>query len=507
MTLYRVRQYGLEQGALEITGKPSRSFAEAGDRAGVAAALNNMAVSLGNENDISGARKLYEEALAIRREIGDKKGMSGSLNNIAILLKEKGDLSGAQKMHEEALAIRREVGNKSEVALSLNNIGVVLFEQDRLTEATRRYEESLAISREVGEKRGMVRALHNLAIVLKDQGKLADANKLHEQSLSIRREIGDKRGVPLVLHHMGIVLFEQGSLAAAKKNCEEALELERGFNQKRGIAFDLLLLGELLLAEGNLAGARKNHEEALAIRRELGEKRSVAESQLDLGVLALEEGQPTEAEGLIRKALDEFQRERGAAEARGHVVLAQALLAQNRTQDAEKAIERATELAGKSETLRARLSVAITGARVLAASGQSGEALGRLEAVLAETKKTGLVPLQFEARLALGEVEVKSFGTAGRDRLRALEKDARVKGFGLIARKAAAHVRSESTKSNHHGDTGREKKLADHSQCVTTQTTEAPSFFIFCSAEKQAARNRNRITISPLLPAATLLSF
>ena len=47
--------------------------------------------------------------------------------------------------------------------------------------------------------------------------------------------------------------------------------------------------------------------------------------------------------------------------------------------------------------------------------------------------------LQFEAALALGQIEIEAGKTsAGRARLQALEKDATAHGFLLIAKKAAA---------------------------------------------------------------------
>ena len=60
-----------------------------------------------------------------------------------------------------------------------------------------------------------------------------------------------------------------------------------------------------------------------------------------------------------------------------------------------------------------------------------------LEAVLTEAKKYGYLIYEYQARLALGEVEMKSGkATAGRARLAALDKDATRTGFLLIARKA-----------------------------------------------------------------------
>ena len=61
----------------------------------------------------------------------------------------------------------------------------------------------------------------------------------------------------------------------------------------------------------------------------------------------------------------------------------------------------------------------------------------QLDAVLAEAKKYGYLIYEYQARLALGEAEMKSGKTAaGRARLIALDKDATRAGFLLIARKA-----------------------------------------------------------------------
>ena len=95
-----------------------------------------------------------------------------------------------------------------------------------------------------------------------------------------------------------------------------------------------------------------------------------------------------------------------------------------------------------AEFAQLAVNAGCTPAWVQAASGQAsdlGHASESLEAVLAEALKTRMIPQQFEARLALGEIELKSGKTPkGRARLVALEKDANDKGFLLIARKAAS---------------------------------------------------------------------
>ena len=60
-----------------------------------------------------------------------------------------------------------------------------------------------------------------------------------------------------------------------------------------------------------------------------------------------------------------------------------------------------------------------------------------LEGVLAEAKKYGYLNYEYQARLALGEIEIKvGKAVAGRARLAALRQDAIRAGFLLLARKA-----------------------------------------------------------------------
>jgi hypothetical protein len=62
-----------------------------------------------------------------------------------------------------------------------------------------------------------------------------------------------------------------------------------------------------------------------------------------------------------------------------------------------------------------------------------------LESARPEASRYGYVGFELEARLRLGELELRSGkATAGRARLQQLQSDARNKGFLLIARKANA---------------------------------------------------------------------
>jgi tetratricopeptide (TPR) repeat protein len=209
---------------------------------------------------------------------------------------------------------------------------------------------------------------------------------------------------------------------------------------KRRFSYAHSYLGDVARAEGDLAEARIEYQEALRLDQETGNKGDAAEITVALTDLSVEEGRPGDAEASIRHALAEFEAEKLADDRIwAQVVLTQALLSQGQTAEAQNEVGHVKVIAGKSQNRDVRLLTAITAGRVNTALGKYGSAKSNLQAVFAEAAKYGFVGRQFEARLGIGECEMKSgHVAAGRARLVSLEKDATSKGFLLIAHKAHA---------------------------------------------------------------------
>src|SRR5262249_43540658 len=74
-----------------------------------AGALNGAGVLAYRQGDYAAARSLYEESLAIRRELDDWRGIAASLNNLGVLAHEEGDYAAARPLYEESLALRRKL--------------------------------------------------------------------------------------------------------------------------------------------------------------------------------------------------------------------------------------------------------------------------------------------------------------------------------------------------------------------------------------------------------------
>jgi serine/threonine protein kinase/tetratricopeptide (TPR) repeat protein len=390
--------------------------------------------------DPAKARSAYEEAQQIYAAAGNRADVAKVSSNIGNLLRKHGDLAGAKARYEEALAVFREVGNPFAATAVLNNIGNVLALQGDLEGAKRAQEQALALSEELGHKKGMAEAQGMLGMVLVAEGSKAEAKRRFQESITNAREIGDRVILSQALRGLGSLLREEGDLAAAKESFQQELAIHRDTGDQTGIAQDLHNLGLVLLDQGDLTGARKSAERALAVSQQLGDNGGAAHYKISLASLALAEGRPSEAEALIRQAVEQLPaRHRVDVEAGAWAILSKSLLAQGEAGKAQEALARAVELAGKIKVRVLDLEVAIVSARIRAAMGNFAEAKKSLRATLAGAERYGVLRCQLQARLALGEIDMKSgHSVAGRAQLQATERDATAHGFGLIARNAVA---------------------------------------------------------------------
>ncbi|MGA2737518.1 MAG: tetratricopeptide repeat protein [Bryobacteraceae bacterium] len=399
---WALERLGQLQQATAVLGQAEKVFARAGDNAGAAQTLHSMAGALYDQGDLTGARKLYEESLSVFRKSGDRRHVASNLNASANIFYEQGNLAAAEKGYEEALSIQREIGTKDDVAGTLGNI----------------------------------------ANVLDGEGDLAGARKMHEEALRNFREVADKRGTASTLSNLGGLLLEQGDLAGARSFYEQGLKICLETGHRRGQGYALAGLGRIALARGDIAEARRRMEEALSIRSEMGDEFNTAVSRVDLAVVAMEEGRPADAEAPLRKAGEVFHKAKSDEdEAGAYAALAQSLAARGKESDAIAAVRRARALLSAGTSFPVRFAVDLAQARADAGSAPAAVADSRkqLESALAQAIQHGFVGSEYELRLALGELEVRSGNAAeGRAMLVELANKAGAKGFGLISRKALA---------------------------------------------------------------------
>jgi predicted ATPase/class 3 adenylate cyclase len=195
-----------------------------------AEALNGAGLLAMNQLDYAAAWELYEESLAIRRELGDKQGVAGSLNNLGIVARGRGDYALARSLYEEALSINRELSNRVWEAYNLANLGIVAQALGDYPAATALQEESLGIKRELGDRRAIALSLYSLGHLAYEQKDYSAARALLRDSLEVCREVGDLVCMAACFRVLGEALAVLGSWSAAAQlwGAAERLEGETG---------------------------------------------------------------------------------------------------------------------------------------------------------------------------------------------------------------------------------------------------------------------------------------
>jgi hypothetical protein len=92
-----------------------------GDRKAVAYSLIHLGQTVRfGENNTTQARGLYEESLAICRELGHRQGIADAITNLANLALDERDYALAGSLVRESLATYRELENVWAMAIGLN---------------------------------------------------------------------------------------------------------------------------------------------------------------------------------------------------------------------------------------------------------------------------------------------------------------------------------------------------------------------------------------------------
>ncbi|HSZ64451.1 MAG TPA: tetratricopeptide repeat protein [Terriglobales bacterium] len=426
----------------EAASRAALKAQASGQRLVLAQALNQEGAAFRYQDREDKSNAALQDAQRTYTEAGDRLGAAGATMGLATNLYQHGDLSGSRQLNEQALAVFREVGSQRNTATSLLNIAIGLYDQGDLAGAQKLYEEALSIQREIGDKDSQANTLNSIANVLADKGDQAGAKAKYEEALAAFRETGSQFQIAMTMGNIGELYLDQGDLPEAKKMFEQALVIKRSLHNRHSEAYTLSALGDLLLYEGDIPAARKAHEDALAIRTQLGEKGRAEEDSMALARLTLEDGHPEAALDDARKAAVDFHAQNQADyEAAAHTLIALCLLQSGKLAEAKQEIQQAQKMV-KTDDHVAHLPVAIASARIATASGDLATARKILDEALAEATKANLLFFQYDARLALGEWEIKSGKVAaGRARLTTLEKDAEGRGFLLIARMAATALK------------------------------------------------------------------
>jgi predicted ATPase/class 3 adenylate cyclase len=315
---YKQADYPRARGELE---ESITLFREAGPegRRGLAYALIMLGELAEYQGDMGQPPSLFQEGAALFRDQGDKWGLALSLHGLgvtrnpthlgALSLRWSGlttqatdDLAPARSLYEESLALFRELEDKWAQTMPLGSLGNVAFCQGDRVMGRALFEESLAIQREFRDKLGVAWSLFFLGHAALDQDDYERAATLYEESQALYREIDNKQGISGLSGDLAEVARRQGDFGQAARLNAEYVTGRRELGNRQLLANALEGQARLAWSQGDLVSAHSLHAEALAIRREAGNPLSLAHSFESFAILAAAQQQAQRATRLFGAA-------------------------------------------------------------------------------------------------------------------------------------------------------------------------------------------------------------
>ena len=244
----------------------------------VATSSTNLALVYGELGHYGEAQKLFEQALAIRKnELGpDHPDVANSLSNMASIYRRQAHYQEAESAAKEALGIREKKlpPEHPDIATALNVLAEIYRAEGQYTLAEPLLNRALQIRKKVfaPNHASVATTLNSLGNLYESKGRMREAETAYKSALAIweRHLAPDHPDLATVRSNLG-ALYE------AQKRYPEAEPLLRTSLASRAKSLgehhpdfikSLLLMGELLKETGRSDEAEKQFQRALTLRRD-----------------------------------------------------------------------------------------------------------------------------------------------------------------------------------------------------------------------------------------------
>lgn len=188
--------------------------------------------------DVSEARRLCREALAVTQGTADRDGRSSAMHVLATTAQMAGDLLEARELMSERIALARDTGNLATVSIESNNLSMVERQLGNIDEAEALAREALDISYRRGDSMAIPWNLNGLAAATACRCEFGRAATLIGAADATMEAAGGawppdelvhyERTVATLTEAMGLADFEQARAAGHSMMTSEAVAFALG---------------------------------------------------------------------------------------------------------------------------------------------------------------------------------------------------------------------------------------------------------------------------------------
>ena len=254
------------------------------------------------------ARGLWERALESATAEGDSISVARALTGIGMAARVSGNWDEARRIGEQALAIKQRLGmGPRDLFRSFNALGLLAYFTERPADATALFAQAEAMAKTLNDSAALGIVAINTGLVAKELGAFDRSRAAFLAGRDITRSRGDSVNLGRALNNLAMLDIALGDPISAIASIEDARRLARvtgdsltEVNARGQLATAYAALGEPQRAFALL-------DSALTMAQRGGRRLEVAEDVLLIGDLFFEAGD-------YQHALEYYQRARAATD-------------------------------------------------------------------------------------------------------------------------------------------------------------------------------------------------
>lgn len=191
----------------------------------VGASHTELADTFRDIGQYDNARREYEAALEIDREIDDERGQGVDLGQLGTLAIIQGDLNEARVRHLEALSLFQRLGEDQMEAVAWHQLGMVAEETRDWDEAERFYKEAAQIRERIQDSPHLAATYNQIALVAENAGRPAEAERWYLRAIELFEKVADMQNLAKGLNNFASHYLSQNRLDEAEVYARRALAI------------------------------------------------------------------------------------------------------------------------------------------------------------------------------------------------------------------------------------------------------------------------------------------
>ncbi len=301
-------------------------------------------------------------------QANDSQALVQVLNHLGLFYRHTDFNDSSLHYYNLALGKAKAINDSAGLAEANYGLGMVNVQMGNYTEALEHYTTSLAIRERINDKAGIAAIYNSMGILFWGQGAYSTALDLFFKALPLRVEAKDRQGEAFLLNNIGLIFRDVAQYDKALDYLRKSWKIKVEINDKRGISNSLMNIGSVHLLLGQIDSALFYLEDALTLKQLLHDRGGVASIYRFLGEAYMKLKMYDKAQAYFTQSIDDF-----------------------------------TILAEPRGVLEARLDYAL----LLFERGNTPEAFGMVNEVLAQARQHGMLDLVAQSFNALYQFNLK----------------------------------------------------------------------------------------------------